>query len=130
MGAHAAPPPSDAISATGFWGFYQRTPLYARIAIALLIGAVVGYLMGPRAQVFKPISDIVLKLLGALATPLIFCALTHALLTAQVTGRAFLRMLALLTVNTVVAILVGLAVANVVQPGRWVQNDEADVQAD
>lgn len=115
---------------TGFLGLYERTPLYVRIVVALLIGVGVGWLMGPRAAVFKPISDIVLRLLGALATPLIFCALTHALLSAQVTGRAFLRMLVLLMINTVVAILVGLTVANVVQPGRWVKSDDAEIQAE
>ncbi len=123
-------PHPPAKPASGLLGFYQRTPLYLRIAIALLVGVGVGLVLGPKAEKLKPISDVVLKLLGALATPLIFCALTHALLTAQVTGRSFVRMLALLMVNTVVAILVGLAVANVVQPGRWVENDTSQIQAD
>jgi DAACS family dicarboxylate/amino acid:cation (Na+ or H+) symporter len=130
MGAHVSPPHSSANPSPGFWGFYERTPLYVRIVVALLFGIAVGKIWGPDAQMLKPISDIVLKLLGALATPLIFCALMNALLSTQVTGRAFVRMLVLLTINTVVAILVGLAVANVVQPGRWVQSDDADIQAD
>ncbi len=141
MGAHLSPAHSTATPPSGIWGWYQRTPLYVRIAVALVMGIGVGLAMGgpdatvfnlpfgPKPADFKPIADLVLKLLGALATPLIFCALTHALLTAQVTGRAFLRMLALLMMNTVVAILVGLAVANVVQPGRWVENEPGEVEA-
>jgi Na+/H+-dicarboxylate symporter len=129
MGASLAPSASTPPT-PGFWGLYERTPLYVRIAVALLAGVAVGWVMGPEAGVFKPISDIVLRLLGALATPLIFCALTNALLSAQVTGRAFLRMLALLMINTVVAIFVGLAVANTVQPGFWVKAEQQEVQAE
>jgi DAACS family dicarboxylate/amino acid:cation (Na+ or H+) symporter len=90
-----------------------------RIVAALLLGVGAGWLLSERAAVFKPISDIVLRLLGALATPLIFVAVVHALIKAKVGGRTGVRMVFLLLVNTVVAILVGLLVANLVQPGRW-----------
>lgn len=118
---------------SGWWAVYERTPLYVRIVVAMAIGIAVGVAMGTRAAIFKPVSDIVLRLLGALATPLIFCALTHALLSAQVTGRSFARMLYFLITNTVVAIVIGLAVANLMQPGRWVAPapvaDETELRA-
>ena len=116
-------PPISNEPQSGVWAWYERTPLYLRIVVALLIGVGVGFLMGPDAQIFKPLSDIVLRLLGALATPLIFFALLHALLTAKVSGSTGIRMFVLLMANTVVAILVGLAIANLVQPGRWVDFD-------
>lgn len=128
MGHAPTTPPSP--PPPGIWGLYHRTPLYVRILIALVIGLGVGLAMGRDAAIFKPISDIVLRFLGMLATPLIFCALTHSLLTAQISGRAFVRMLILLMINTVVAILVGLAVANVVQPGRWVTGDPQAEKSD
>src|SRR5690242_17103436 len=106
-------------SGNGLLGLYNRTPLYVRIIIALVIGAVVGKLMGGRAAVFKPFSDIVLQLLKLLATPLIFVAVVHALLKAHATGKTAARLAWFLITNTIVAILVGLLVANVVRPGRW-----------
>jgi Na+/H+-dicarboxylate symporter len=99
-----------------------------RIVGALLLGVGAGWLLGERAAVFKPFSDIVLRLLGALATPLIFVAVVHALFKAKVSGRTGARMAFLLLVNTVVAILVGLLVANLVQPGRWVQREAAETK--
>ena len=87
-------PPSSREPQSGVWAWYERTPLYLRIVVALLIGVGVGFLMGPDAHVFKPLSDIVLRLLGALATPLIFFALLHALLTAKI-HRAALNVSAL-----------------------------------
>jgi Na+/H+-dicarboxylate symporter len=104
---------------TGPLSWYHRTPLYVRIMIALVIGAVVGKWMGPSAAKFKPFSDVVLQLLRLLATPLIFVAVVHALLKAHATGKTAARLAWLLITNTIVAILVGLLVANTLRPGRW-----------
>lgn len=109
------PAPSSFIEST--WWYYHRTPLYLRIVIALVAGIFVGSAMGEEAGVFKPLSDIVLRLLAALATPLIFCSVVHAISTAKASGSMGLRMTWILMVNTVVAILVGLFVANLIQPG-------------
>jgi Na+/H+-dicarboxylate symporter len=100
--------------------FYRRIPLYGRILLGLLIGVVLGYALGDRAQSLKPVSDIVLQFLRLLATPLIFIALAHSLLKADISGRLAGRLLWLLMSNTVVAILVGLLVANVLNPGTHV----------
>jgi DAACS family dicarboxylate/amino acid:cation (Na+ or H+) symporter len=99
-----------------------------RIVGALVLGVGAGWLLGERAAVFKPFSDIVLRLLGALATPLIFVAVVHALFRANVSGWTGARMAFLLLVNTVVAILIGLLVANLVQPGRWVRTEASEMK--
>src|SRR5262245_10533825 len=107
-----------ATSHGGMLGWYARVPLYARILLALALGIVTGWLLGDRAEALMPFYQVVLRLLGALATPLVFIAVVHALVNAQVSGRLAARMTWLLMVNTVVAILVGLLVANLLQPGR------------
>ena len=108
---HSTKPPS------GPFGWYQRTPLYIRIVAALILGIIVGELMGARAAMFQPFSGVVLRLLGALATPLIFVAVVRALIKARITGRSGLQLVSLLLVNTIVAILIGLLVANTLRPG-------------
>jgi DAACS family dicarboxylate/amino acid:cation (Na+ or H+) symporter len=60
----------------------------------------------------------ILRLLGAIAPPLILVAVSRALLGANVRGRLAGRLFFLLALNTMVAIFVGLLVANIVQPGR------------
>jgi len=106
--------------------WYERTPMYLRIIVALLLGVAVGYVVrtgwlgDPTAQVaptLKFVSDLVLRLLTAIATPLILIAVVNALVRAKASGRLATRMMWLLMLNTVVAILVGLAVANALQPG-------------
>jgi Na+/H+-dicarboxylate symporter len=98
---------------------WRSWPLYGRILGALVIGVLLGLGLGERAHVFELPAKIILQLLGALAPPLILIAVTHVLMTTEIAGKTALRLGGLLLLNTVVAICIGLFVANVVQPGRW-----------
>jgi len=60
-----------------------------------------------------------MRLLGALAPPLILLAVVQALIKTPIGGRKGARLVSLLVLNTLVAIGIGLLVANVVRPGRW-----------
>jgi DAACS family dicarboxylate/amino acid:cation (Na+ or H+) symporter len=97
---------------------WRRIPLYIQILNGLAIGAVLGVVL-PAAwskQLNVP-AQIILRLLGAIAPPLILAAVMQALMHAKVGGRMAGKMFFLLVLNTVVAILIGLTVANVLRPG-------------
>jgi Na+/H+-dicarboxylate symporter len=116
----------------GFFGWWQRTPLYQRILGGLLLGVVTGLVLGllkgtpeaPNATVVKLLdglgifSKLVLRLLGALAPALILLAIIQALIKAAFEPGTAPRLMRLLVLNTLVAIGVGLFVVNVIQPGR------------
>jgi Na+/H+-dicarboxylate symporter len=108
-------------SQPGWLNRWHATPLYVRILGAVALGVIVGLLLGPRAAVLEIPSKLVLRVLGALAPPLILLAIVQALMHAQIAGRQTLRLVWLLLLNTLVAIGIGLAVANLIQPGRWSQ---------
>ncbi len=110
---------------------WHNTPLYLRIIGALILGLILGLVL--HAQIVDEASrqsiinitdnlampsKLVLRLLSALAPALIFVAIVHALMTAQLQGRTTEKMVGLLVLNTLVAICVGLFVANVVKPGK------------
>ncbi len=101
------------------WSYYHRTPLYLRIFVFMLLGMVVGLMLGVRAELLGIISDVILRLLGALAPPLILIAVVHVLMTSDIPGKSAGRLASLLLLNTIVAILIGLTVANVFRPGDW-----------
>ncbi len=103
----------------GLLARWHHTPLYLRILGALALGLLAGALLGKEAEGLAIPSKLILRLLGALAPPLILIAVIHALMTAELRGRVAGRMAGLLVLNTVVAIGIGLLVANVVRPGRW-----------
>src|SRR4051812_17810875 len=97
---------------------WHRTPLYIRIIIALPLGAVAGLLLGEHAGLLAAPSRLILRLLGALAPPLILFAVVRVLMTSEIKGRVAGRLIGLLVLNTLVAIAIGLFVANVVRPGK------------
>jgi Na+/H+-dicarboxylate symporter len=70
----------------------RRFPLYAQILLGMGLGLVVGPLLGTKALVLGTLGKIVVQLLKGAATPLLFFAIVHAVLTTQIRGRAALRL--------------------------------------
>jgi Na+/H+-dicarboxylate symporter len=103
----------------GILGRWRTIPLYGRILGAVALGLVVGVMLGGQAGSLEAPAKLVLRVLGALAPPLILLAIVQALMHAHLGGRRALHLVALLLTNTVVAIAIGLLVVNVVQPGLW-----------
>ena len=102
----------------GVFARWSAIALYWRILICMALGLVCGLLLGEHAAFLEIPSKIILQLLGALAPPLILVAVTHVLMTSDITGRTAARLGGLLLLNTTVAIMIGLTVANVMQPGK------------
>ena len=116
---------------SGLIARWHHTPLYLRIIGALILGLILGLVLHAQivdeaslkritgfAESLAMPSKLVLRLLSALAPALILIAIIHALMTAQLQGRTTMKMVGLLVLNTVVAICVGLFVANLVKPGK------------
>jgi Na+/H+-dicarboxylate symporter len=99
------------------WGRWRSWPLYLRIIGALILGVIVGVIAGESTGWLATPAKLVLRLLGALAPPLILVAVIRALLQVELKGRIGLRIAGLLLLNTLVAIMIGLFVANVIEPG-------------
>jgi Na+/H+-dicarboxylate symporter len=96
----------------------RRIPLYIRIVLALALGVMVGMILpGGWAPHFDIPARMILRLLGAIAPPLILVAVARALINANVGGKLAGKMFFLLALNTIVAIMIGLTVANLIQPG-------------
>ena len=105
-------------SQPGLIARWQGIPLYVRIVVALILGVITGLVLGTQSSVLAIPGKLVLRLLGALAPPLILAAIVHTFMTTQLGGPLAVRLPKLLLLNTLVAIMVGLTVANVIQPGQ------------
>src|SRR5689334_13686906 len=113
----------------GWLGWWTAKPLYLRILWALVLGLIVGSLLQGYqawnwenseqaqaaservvriAEVLGTPGDLIMRLLGALAPPLILLAVVHTLLKAEIPARVRFRLLGLLLLNTLVAISIGL----------------------
>ena len=123
----AADVPADTHHSGGGEHGRQRFPLYARILIAMFIGAVVGivlnrggYASDKVTEVIRLPADLIIRALRTLATPLVLFAILNAFVTTEIRGREGGRLFVLLITNTVAAIIIGLVVVNVLRPGRFV----------
>lgn len=102
-----------------------KIPLYLQIVAALIVAVIVGILLGAGSPILSKEAiehlalpaTLILKALRTLATPLIFLAILHTFLTAEIPSKSGRKLSILLITNTVVAIAIGLLVANVLRPG-------------
>ncbi len=86
MDDHASEEPTIVTPKTGLIARWQSVPLYARIVIALVLGVMVGLMLGSDAAVLAVPGKLVLRLLGALAPPLILAAIVHTFMTTYLGG--------------------------------------------
>ncbi|MBC8137639.1 MAG: dicarboxylate/amino acid:cation symporter [Fibrella sp.] len=105
-------------------------PLYLRIVIALVLGVIVGVVAqqltaatgdGKYVEWVGSLEEpakLIVRCLAALAPALVLVAVVNALLHAEVKGPLAGRLVGLLILNTCVAIVIGLTVANIIHPGR------------
>ncbi len=102
---------------------YFEFPLIWKFAIAFVLGAVVGLIVGPPVAVLQPFGDLFLRLLQMLVVPLVFFTLVvgaSAVSPAQfgrVGGKVFVYYLA----TSLVAVTLGILIALVVRPGGSLQ---------
>ena len=98
-----------------------RIPLYLQIIAGMIIGVVVGPALGSRAAPLAELGKLVIQLIKAVATPLVFLAIVNAILRTEIKGRAGLRLLALAAINACIALAIGLLLANLFHPGQSLQ---------
>lgn len=97
-----------------------RVPLYVQIIVAMGIGLLVGPTLGKEAPWLGEIGRLVIQLIKAAATPLLFLAIVHAILTTEIHGRAAGRLFGWAMLNASIALAIGLAISNLFKPGRMI----------
>jgi Na+/H+-dicarboxylate symporter len=99
--------------------------LYVRILLGVAIGSVLGLVFGDREIVLgwdnkdlAVLAGLYIRLLTALATPLIFFAIVDAFVQTRISGWQGLKLILICCANIAVAFAIGLAILNIWQPGR------------
>lgn len=98
--------------------------LWKRVALALFLGILVGALWGPGAENIKWMGDIFLRLIRMVIVPLVFLTLVSGVLAMgdpKKLGSIGIKTLTLYVATTAVAIIIGLTLASIIQPGVGVE---------
>src|SRR6478736_2953254 len=94
--------------------------LYFQVLTAIVLGVLLGHFYPQIGEQMKPLGDGFIKLIKMIIAPIIFCTVVHGIASMQdmkKVGRVGLKALIYFEVLTTIALVVGLIVVNVVQPG-------------
>mgnify|MGYP006366851909 FL=1 len=111
--------------------FYQI--LYVQVIFAIVAGVLLGHFMPEFGESLKPLGDAFIKIVKMIIAPVIFltvatgiAGMTNMGAVGRVTGKA---MIYFLTFSTL-ALVVGMVVANLIQPGKGLNIDPAQLESD
>lgn len=102
--------------------------LYIQVLIAIGIGLLLGKFYPSFAVQLKPLGDGFIKLVKMMIAPVVFCTIVLGIAGMQdmkKVGRVGLKALIYFEVLTTIALVIGLVVINIVQPGRGMNVDPA-----
>jgi len=108
----------------------KKIKLHTKIFIGLILGVIVGLVFREKAQIIEPIGTIFLRLITMIVVPLVLVSLTlgtASLGDIRKLGRIGLKTIVYFVITTIIAISIGLSLANIVKPGEGL-NEEVKTQ--
>jgi aerobic C4-dicarboxylate transport protein len=102
------------------------THLYVQVLTAIVLGILLGHFYPQLGEQMKPLGDGFVKMIKMLIAPIIFCTVVHGIASMEdmkKVGRVGLKALVYFEVLTTLALIVGLIVVNVLQPGAGMNVD-------
>jgi aerobic C4-dicarboxylate transport protein len=104
--------------------FYAH--LYVQVLTAIVLGILLGHFYPQLGEQMKPLGDGFVKLIKMLIAPIIFCTVVHGIASMEdlkKVGRVGLKALVYFEVVTTMALIVGLIIVNLLQPGAGMAVD-------
>lgn len=106
--------------------------LYVQVLLAVAAGILLGWLWPEAGKTLKPLGDGFIKLIKMMIAPVIFCTVVHGVASMgdlKKLGRVGGKTLLYFEVVSTLALLIGLVVVNVLQPGAGFNVDVAELRA-
>ena len=120
--------PATAMPAAPPTPWYRH--LYVQVLVAIVAGALLGHLQPALGEAMKPLGDGFIKLVKMIIAPVIFLTIVTGIAGMphlHGVGRVFLKAMAYFLCFSTLALVVGMVVAHVVQPGAGMHVDPADL---
>ena len=111
----------------------KRWPhLYVQVLIAITIGILLGHFYPETATTMKPLGDGFIKLIKMMIAPIIFCTVVTGIAGMQAmdkVGRVGIKALLYFEVVSTLALIIGLIVVHLIQPGAGMNVDVSTLDA-
>ena len=108
------------------------TVLYVQVLFAIIIGIILGYVAPETGAAMRPLGDGFIKLVRMMITPIIFCVVVVGIAKIgdlRAVGRIGTKALIYFEVVSTIALVIGLVVVNIIQPGVGINADPASLDA-
>jgi DAACS family dicarboxylate/amino acid:cation (Na+ or H+) symporter len=102
--------------------------LTSQILLALIIGIGIGVIFGPQAAPLGELGKLVIQMIKALAVPLVFIAILEAIVSTSIPLNHVGRLLIIVSINSAVAIMIALGLANFFKPGEDFSHVVANIE--
>jgi Na+/H+-dicarboxylate symporter len=89
-----------------------------QIILALIIGAIVGKFFGTSLSGLGEIGKIVIILIKAAATPLLFFVILSSILTSEISGKLGAKLISITTFNSICALIIGIGLSKLFRAGE------------
>lgn len=106
--------------------------LYIQVILAVALGIAIGFLYPQLGKLLKPLGDGFIKMVKMMIAPIIFCTVVHGIASVgdlRKLGRVGIKSLVYFEVVSSLALLIGLVVVNVLQPGKGITPDGQQYQS-
>jgi len=107
--------------------------LYLQVLVAVFAGIIVGYCFPRFAESLKPLGDGFIKLIKMTIAPLVFCTVVQGIASMgdlKRLGRVGIKTLLYFEIVSTLALIIGLVVVNVWQPGAGFNMDVKSLDPD
>src|SRR3981189_1958044 len=97
------------------------TVLYVQVLIAILVGILIGHFFPHAGVALKPLGDGFISLIKMMIAPVIFCTVVHGIASMtdlKKVGRVGVKTLVYFEAVSSLALVIGLIVGELVQPGK------------
>jgi aerobic C4-dicarboxylate transport protein len=106
--------------------------IFGQVVIALVVGVALGVLFPAFATSLKPLGDAFIKLIKVLIAPIVFCVVVHGIAGAgslKKVGRVGVKAIIYFEIVTTIALMLGIALAYIFQPGVGMNIDPKSLDA-
>src|SRR6266853_3022119 len=104
--------------------------LYFQVIVAIVIGVLIGHFYPATGEAMKPLGDAFIKLIKMIIAPIIFCTVVVGIAGMEdmkKVGKTGGYALLYFEVVSTIALIVGLTIVNIVQPGGGMNIDPASL---
>ncbi|MFC4436870.1 MULTISPECIES: dicarboxylate/amino acid:cation symporter [Natrialbaceae] len=114
------------------WNRYRSVSIAYRIGAAFVLGSILGLTVGEPATALEPLGDLFIRLLEMLVIPIVVFTLLMGIrqLSPATLGKVGGQVILLYAFTSAIAVVIGLTVANVIDPGTGLTLTEGAVETE